>query len=71
MLIHKNKNLNIVAFGSPVEGDDDTIRAVKAAKAMQRRAREIDNKLNNNNGLRLKIGIGIATGKSFQAFWVH
>jgi len=65
VLIHKNKNLNIVAFGSPVEGDDDTIRAVKAAKAMQRRAREIDNKLNNNNGLRLKIGIGIATGKVF------
>lgn len=55
----------MVAFGSPVEGDDDTIRAVKAAKAMQRKAREIDNKLNNNNGLRLKIGIGISTGKVF------
>jgi adenylate cyclase len=54
-----------VAFGSPVGRGDDTVRAVKAAKAMQRKAREIDNKLNKKNGFRLKIGIGISTGKVF------
>ena len=55
----------MVVFGSPVECDDNAIRAVKTAIKMQKRAKEIDNKLYKNNGLRLKIGIGISTGKVF------
>ncbi|MEE8430650.1 MAG: adenylate/guanylate cyclase domain-containing protein [Candidatus Desulfatibia sp.] len=55
----------MVVFGSPVERRDDTIRAVKAAVAMQQKAKEIDRVLATQNGLRLKIGIGIATGSAF------
>ena len=55
----------MVVFGSPVERQDDTVRAVKAAIAMQQEAKEIDLKLLEKNGLRLKIGIGIATGSAF------
>jgi len=55
----------MVVFGSPVESQDDTLRAVKAAIAMQQKAKEIDLKLLEKNGLRLKIGIGIATGSAF------
>jgi class 3 adenylate cyclase len=55
----------MVVFGSPVECDDNAIRAVKTAIKMQKRAKEIDNKLYKKNGLRLKIGIGISTGKVF------
>jgi adenylate cyclase len=55
----------MVVFGSPVECQDDTVRAVKTAIAMQQKAREIDRVLAIHNGLRLKIGIGIATGSAF------
>ena len=55
----------MVVFGSPVECDDNAIRSVKTAIKMQKRAKEIDNKLYKKNGLRLKIGIGISTGKVF------
>ena len=55
----------MVVFGSPVECDDNAIRAVKTAIKMQKKAKEIDNKLYKKNGLRLKIGIGISTGKVF------
>lgn len=55
----------MVVFGSPVECDDNAIKAVKTAIKMQQRAKEIDNKLYKKNGLRLKIGIGISTGKVF------
>ena len=55
----------MVVFGSPVERQDDTLRAVKAAVAMQQKAKEIDRVLAIHNGLRLKIGIGIATGSAF------
>ncbi len=55
----------MVVFGSPVERQDDTLRAVKAAIAMQQKASEIDRVLAIHNGLRLKIGIGIATGSAF------
>ena len=65
MSIHKNKNCNIVVFGSLIEGDDDTVKAVKSAIAMQKKAIEIDKNLHKKNGLRLKIGIGISTGKVF------
>lgn len=54
----------MVVFGAPVSQDDDAIRAVKSAIAMQKEAKKIDNKL-KRNGLRLKIGIGISTGNVF------
>jgi len=55
----------MVVFGSPVECEDNAIRAVKTGIKMQKKAKEIDNKLNLKNGLRLKIGIGISTGRVF------
>ncbi len=55
----------MVIFGSPVMRSDDTVRAVKSAIAMQKKAIEINRELSQKNGLNLKIGIGIATGKVF------
>ena len=55
----------MVAFGTPVSNKDDAIMAVKSAIEMQKKAKEIDNKLRKKVGLRLKIGIGISTGKVF------
>jgi len=55
----------MVAFGTPVSHNDDAIMAVKSAIEMQEKAKEIDNKLRKKVGLRLKIGIGISTGKVF------
>jgi adenylate cyclase len=52
----------MVAFGTPLQKDDDTLRAVQAAVAMQQAATKIDAYLRTVNGLRLKTGIGIATG---------
>jgi adenylate cyclase len=60
-----NKNSDIVVFGSPVADDDNATRAVETAMEMQRCAKKIDEKLYKKNGLRLKIGIGISTGKVF------
>lgn len=55
----------MVVFGSPIEQDDNATRAVKTAVNMQRTAQEIDKTLYDKNGMRLKIGIGISTGKVF------
>jgi adenylate cyclase len=55
----------MVIFGPPVANDDHAIQAVKTAMAMQRKAMEIDKRLREINELRLKIGIGISTGKVF------
>jgi len=55
----------MVVFGSPVAHSDDAIMAVKSAIAIQQKAKEIDSSVNKRNGLRLKIGIGISTGKVF------
>jgi adenylate cyclase len=55
----------MVVFGTPVEDDDHAIRAVKAAVSMQEKAKTIDQGLCESNGLRLKIGIGVSTGKVF------
>lgn len=55
----------MVAFGSPLAHEDDTIQAVKAGIAMQEQAKAIDKTLSRKNGLRLKIGIGISTGQVF------
>jgi len=61
----------MVVFGSPVECEDNAIRAVKTGIKMQKRAKEIDNKLYLKNGFRLKIGIGISRARFFQVSWVH
>lgn len=55
----------MVAYGSPVLFPDDADRAVKSAVKMQEKARQIDEMLAGKNGLKLRIGIGIATGKVF------
>jgi adenylate cyclase len=55
----------MVVFGSPVECEDNAVRAVTTGIEMQKKAREIDNNLSEKNGLKLKIGIGISTGKVF------
>jgi adenylate cyclase len=55
----------MVVFGSPVPFPDDSLRAVKAAMEMQKKAAQIDEMLGGRNGFKLKIGIGIATGKVF------
>jgi adenylate cyclase len=55
----------MVAYGSPVAFSDDAVRAVKSAVEMQEKAKQIDAEFGGKNGLRLRIGIGIATGKVF------
>lgn len=55
----------MVVFGTPVVHADDAIRAVHAAIEMQQQAQVINLQLEKRNGLRLKIGIGISTGKVF------
>lgn len=55
----------MVVFGTPTAGEDDPIRAVRAAIAMQKKARNIDRMLAQKNGFRLKTGIGISTGLVF------
>jgi adenylate cyclase len=55
----------MVVFGSPVEDDDHATRAVKTAMSMQEKAKKIDQGLSGNNGLRLRIGIGVSTGRVF------
>ena len=55
----------MVVFGAPVAHSEDALRAVTAAVEIQKKAGEIDRKLKQNNGLRLKLGIGISTGDVF------
>jgi len=55
----------MVVFGSPVECKDHAIRSVKTAIKMQEEAKAIDKRLYRKNGLRLRIGIGISTGRVF------
>ncbi len=55
----------MVVYGSPITHSDDALMAVRSAVAMQEKAREIDANLVRKNGLRLRIGIGISTGKVF------
>jgi adenylate cyclase len=55
----------MVIFGSPVSRDNDALRAVRCALAMQAKAREIDEQLQSKPNLRLQTGIGIATGKVY------
>ncbi|MCG6908889.1 MAG: response regulator [Deltaproteobacteria bacterium] len=55
----------MVVYGSPVSHDNDALMAVRSAVKMQRKAREIDDGLFRKNGMRMRIGIGISTGKVF------
>ena len=55
----------MIVFGALGPRADDPLRAVEAAAAMQKTAGEIDYRLSLENGLRLKIGIGISTGTVF------
>jgi adenylate cyclase len=55
----------MVVFGSPVPLPDNSFRAVQAAMEMQKKAVQIDEILAGRNGFKLKIGIGIASGKVF------
>ena len=56
----------MVAFGSFAPRADDACRAVQAATAMQDRAAGIDRELQDEGGpLRLRIGIGVASGGVF------
>ncbi len=55
----------MIVFGAPVAHDDDVLKAVTAAVEIQQKAAEIDRGLKQKNGLRLKLGIGIATGAVF------
>jgi class 3 adenylate cyclase len=55
----------MVTFGAPVAHEDDAIRAVQAALAMQDASVHIDKALAEKGtaGLRLNVGIGICTGE--------
>ena len=55
----------MVVYGAPVSRKDDPEMAVKSAVAMQAKAQEINKSLLKNNGFRLRLGIGISTGKVF------
>ena len=55
----------MVVYGVPISGEDDPVMAVRSAVAMQAKAREINEGLNQKNGFRLNLGIGISTGKVF------
>ena len=54
-----------MVFGAPVSHGDDALRAVQAAVAMQEAAEAIDRELAEQDGLRLRIGIGVAVGTVF------
>lgn len=55
----------MVVFGSPVARPDDALRAVQSAVEMQKKALQIDARLQSHPHLRLRIGIGIAGGTVF------
>lgn len=55
----------MIVFGSPVQREDDTLRAVQAAVAMQQKAKEINADLMSAARPPLRMGIGIARGKVF------
>ena len=55
----------MIVFGSPVQREDDTLRAVQAAMAMQQKAKEINADLRSAARPPLRMGIGIARGKVF------
>ena len=60
-----NNKLKVVVYGVPVSHEDDPVMAVRSAVAMQAKAREVNEGLSQKNGFRLRLGIGISTGKVF------
>jgi len=55
----------MVVYGVPASHEDDPVMAVRSAVAMQAKAREVNEGLSQKNGFRLRLGIGISTGKVF------
>ncbi len=53
----------MVIFGSPVTHDDDVVRAIESAVAMQKETRSVNQRLQRKNGFHLDIGIGLCTGE--------
>ena len=53
----------MVVYGSPVSYDDDVLRAVESAVAMQEICTAADRESLKGNGFDLNIGIGICTGE--------
>jgi class 3 adenylate cyclase len=55
----------MVVFGAPISRQDDPAMAVRSAVLMQAKAQVINEGLSQKNGFRLRLGIGISTGKVF------
>jgi len=55
----------MVVYGAPISRGDDPTMAVRSAVAMQAKAQEINAIISKKNGFRLRLGIGISTGKVF------
>lgn len=52
----------MVVYGAPAHHGDDALKSVQSAVSMQKTAAAINRRLAQKNGLRLRLGIGIATG---------
>lgn len=55
----------MVVFNSQNGNNNDTTNAVRSALEMQKKAKQINGELQQKNGLKLDIGIGISTGRVF------
>jgi len=55
----------MVVYGAPISRGDDPTMAVRSAVAMQAKAQEINAIISKKNDFRLRLGIGISTGKVF------
>lgn len=55
----------MVVFGTPVSFEDDALRAVQAAIAMQKKIFQINERVQKDYGLPLNVGIGVASGRVF------
>lgn len=55
----------MAGFGTPIPMEDNALCAVNAAIAMQKEADQINKSLDSRHGLKLRIGIGISTGRVF------
>lgn len=53
----------MIIYGAPVIRDDDPVRAVEAAIAMQKAIQEHNTNLTFGTGIELNMGIGICTGE--------
>lgn len=53
----------MAVFGAPVSHEDDGVRAIRAALAIQRSARSLNSTLETTYGIRIAIRIGVNTGE--------